>query len=91
MLTVHRRWTWAILLLVRGREGRMFRNMVGLLAAIGAAMSVLAVLAHPVVILLIVAVVAGAATGLAARLALLPIKKGLKYPNSAPGLRTPLS
>ena len=53
----------------------MSRNMVGLLAAIGAAMSVLAVLAHPVVILAIIAAAAGGATGLAARLALPSQKK----------------
>ncbi len=59
----------------------MSRNMVGLLAAIGAAMSVLAVLAHPVVVLVIVAAVVGAATGLAARLALPSEKKILALPS----------
>ena len=48
----------------------MPRSMVGLLAAAGAAMSVSAVLAHNDVFLLIIAAVAGAATGLAACLAL---------------------
>lgn len=40
--------------------------MVGLLAAVGTAMSVLVVLAHGDVALVIIAVVAGAATGSAA-------------------------
>jgi hypothetical protein len=53
--------------------------MVGLLAGMGAAISVLAAFVHPVGILLIVAGAAGAATGLAGRLAL-PSKKRLAPP-----------
>jgi len=53
----------------------MSRNVVGLLAAVGAAMSVLAALAHNDVALAILAAAVGAATGSAARLALLPEKK----------------
>jgi hypothetical protein len=48
--------------------------MVGLLAAVGAAMSVLITLAHGDIVLVIMAVGAGAATGSAAFLAL-PSKK----------------
>ena len=44
----------------------MSRSMVGLLAAVGAAMSALAALAHNDVVLLVIAISAGAATGSAA-------------------------
>jgi hypothetical protein len=62
----------------------MPRRMVGLFAAVGAAMSALAALAHGDVVLVIIAAVAGVATGLAAYLALPPA------PASAPatGLAT---
>ena len=52
----------------------MPRRMVGLLAAVGAAMSALVALAHGDVVLVVMAVGAGAATGTAAYLAL-PTKK----------------
>jgi hypothetical protein len=50
----------------------MRRFMVGLLAAVGAAMSTLVALAHGDVVLVIIATSAGAATGSAACLALSP-------------------
>jgi len=60
----------------------MPRSMVGLLAAVGTAMSALAALAHNDVVLALIAVSAGAATGLAASLALPSPKKS---PNLPPG------
>ena len=52
----------------------MPRSMVGLLAAVGAAMSALAALAHNDAVVVIVAATAGVATGSAAYLALPPPK-----------------
>lgn len=49
-------------------------SMVALLAAVGTAMSALVALAHCDVVLMIIAAVAGAATGSAACFALTPIK-----------------
>jgi hypothetical protein len=54
----------------------MRRSMVGLLAAVGAAMSALVALAHGALVWLTMAD-AAAATGLAAYLALLPFKKNV--------------
>jgi hypothetical protein len=56
------------------QEGLMPRSMVGLLAAVGAIMSALAVLAHTDVVLVVIAATAGAATGSAAYLAA-PLQK----------------
>ena len=56
----------------------MPRSMVGLLAAVGTAMSVFAGLAHADVALATIAVVAGAASGSAAYLSL-PRKKVLDF------------
>ena len=57
-------------------EGQMPRSMVGLLAAVGAAMSMVASLAHGDLFWAAITA-AAAATGLAAYLALPPRKKGL--------------
>ena len=57
----------------------MPRSMVGLLAAFGTAMSVLVALAHGDVALVIIAIVAGTATGSAAYAALPFSKKNLSY------------
>jgi hypothetical protein len=57
------------------------RINVGLLAAVGAAMSVLAALAPTHVILALIAGVAGAATGLGGYLSLSPIKKISPFPD----------
>jgi hypothetical protein len=54
--------------------GSMTRSMVGLLAAVGSAMSVLATLAHGNTVVVIVAVGVGAASGSAAYLALAAAK-----------------
>ena len=59
----------------------MPRSMVGLLAAVGTAMSALVGLAHGVLIWLALAD-AAAATGLSAYLALMPIKKRLSGCNT---------
>jgi hypothetical protein len=52
----------------------MARSMVGLLAAVGAAMSALIALAHGDIVVMIMAVAAGATTGSAAYLTL-PVSK----------------
>jgi hypothetical protein len=53
----------------------MPRRMVGLLAAVGATMSALIALVHGDVVLVIIAIAAGVATGSAAYTALPPEKK----------------
>jgi len=57
----------------------MLQIMVGLLAASGAAIPVLAGLAHTAVALVIIALAAGATAGSAACLALSPKKKYLQH------------
>ena len=73
----------------------MRRSMVGLLAAVGTVMSVLAALAHNDIALVIIAAIAGAASGSAASLPL-PLKKKselglraghLEWPTTAAELR----
>jgi hypothetical protein len=64
----------------------MYRSMVGLFAAVGAAMSAFVALAHGPVILTIMAIAAGAATGLAAYLALSPIQPSTPAPPPTPAL-----
>jgi hypothetical protein len=60
----------------------MPRSMVGLLAAVGAAMSALVALAHGDVALVLMAAVCGTATGSAAYLALPSKKNALRFVNN---------
>jgi hypothetical protein len=64
----------------------MSRSMVGLLAAVGTAMSVLAALAHADVVLTIIAAAAATATGSAAYLALPSKKFSLRQPQKLDAL-----
>jgi hypothetical protein len=69
----------------------MPRSMVALLAAVGAAMSALVALAHGALIWLTIAD-AAAATGLAAYLALPPVKKTFPINRSkTPRLKSPVA